>query len=210
DPVEVGSYRHGALLQSQAGARTVSQPSAPDRLSLPMIGLSYASTRADSRLTDSAAPKLLEGAAWKFKPRPTGVEPVRRSASSEPLRRRVRPRVVRALTPVASAGRGRERRVAVRALFGSRRGRGFVSLRRAQPSIPESEKKRAGILVGRLLRACRALGRLLPAISDLLPHDAFPLWSALGSRASPLEAWRANSPNAPSSQVRRGALGSSE
>src|SRR5499427_1727827 len=48
-PVEVGSYRHGALLQSQAGARTVSQPSAPDRLSLPMIGLSYATyTRGQS------------------------------------------------------------------------------------------------------------------------------------------------------------------
>src|SRR5215510_11067319 len=130
---QVRSYRHGALLHSQAGARPVSQPSAPDQGSLPMIGYPMPPTRTDSRLTDSAAPKLLEGAAWKFKPRPTGVEPVRGSAPSEPLSGRVRPRVVRALTPVASAGRGRERRVAVRALFGSRRRRGFVSLRRAQP-----------------------------------------------------------------------------
>jgi len=167
-------------------------------------------TRADSRLTDSAAPKLFKGTPWKFKPRPTGVEPVRGSASSEPLGGRVRPCVVRALTPVASAGRGRERRVALRALFGSRRGRGFVSSRCAQPWIPESEKKRAGILVGGFLRACGALGRLLPAISDLFPHDGFPLWSAPRSWASPLEAWRANSPNAPSPQVRRRALGSSE
>src|SRR5262249_8896253 len=66
----------------------------------------------------------------------------------------------------------------------------------------------ARVLVGGLLRACGALGGFLPAISDLLPHDAFPLWSALRSRASPPGAWRANSPNAPSSQVHRRALGS--
>src|SRR5262249_32655386 len=55
-------------------------------------------------------------------------------AAPEPLRRRIRPRVVRALTPVASAGRGRERgRWALRRLAGSRRGRGFVSPCRAEP-----------------------------------------------------------------------------
>src|SRR5215472_1520185 len=46
---QVRSYRHGALLPSQAGARLVSQPSTPDRGSLPMIGLSYATyTRGQS------------------------------------------------------------------------------------------------------------------------------------------------------------------
>src|SRR5262249_23986484 len=44
--VQVGSYRHGALLQSQAGARPVSQPSAPDRGLLPMIEPSYAALHA--------------------------------------------------------------------------------------------------------------------------------------------------------------------
>src|SRR5262249_14083509 len=38
-------------------------------------------TRADSRLTDSATPKLLEGAARKFKLRLTGVEPVQDQAA---------------------------------------------------------------------------------------------------------------------------------
>src|SRR5215510_12061731 len=51
---QVRSYRHGAPLQSQAGARPVSQPSAPDRGSLPMIGYPMPPTRTDSRLTDSA------------------------------------------------------------------------------------------------------------------------------------------------------------
>src|SRR5262249_56525639 len=107
----------------------VSQPSAPDRRSLPMIELSYAPLHARRVApTDSPAPKLFEGAAWKFKLSARGVG----STGSEPLRRRIGPRVVGALTPV-SAGRGRERgRWALRRLAGGR-GRGFVSPRRAEP-----------------------------------------------------------------------------
>src|SRR5262249_51975879 len=86
-------------------------------------------TRAESRPTDSPAPKLFEGAAWKFKWSARGVG----STGSEPLRRRIGPRVVGALTPV-SAGRGRERgRWTLRRLAGSRRGLGFVSPCRAEP-----------------------------------------------------------------------------
>src|SRR5215469_5534813 len=91
---------------------------------------------------------------------------------SEPLRRGVRARVVRALTPVAELG-GKRRLPPLRALVGSGRGRRFVSLRRIQPRIPESEKKLARVPVGGLLRACRALRGFLPAISDLFLHDGF-------------------------------------
>src|SRR5262249_43492223 len=65
--VQVGSYGHGALLQSQAGARPVSQPSAPDRGSLPMIALSCATLHA-RRVAQLTHPhELFKGAAWKFK-----------------------------------------------------------------------------------------------------------------------------------------------
>jgi len=116
----------------------------------------------------------------------------RGSAGSEPLRRRVRPCVVSALVPVASApvasaGRGRERRrPPLRALVGS--GGGFVSSRRAQPRIPKSEKKLARVLVGGLLGACRTFRRLLPAISDLFPHGGFRPFGR-GAPQAPGRSW---------------------
>src|SRR5262245_18657349 len=73
---QVRSYRHGAPLQSQAGARPVSQPSAPDRGSLPMIGLSYAAyTRGQSPSRLNRA-KIIGRCSLEIQTEPTGVEPV--------------------------------------------------------------------------------------------------------------------------------------
>jgi len=74
--------------------------------SLPMREPSYATLGAESRLTGSSAPKIIRRCSLEIQIEPRGVG----SAGPEPLRRRIRPRVVRAPTPIVSTGVGRERR----------------------------------------------------------------------------------------------------
>src|SRR5215468_1256118 len=58
--VQVRSYRHGALLHAQAGARPVSQPSAPDRGSLPTMELSYATYTHGESLNGLSGSKIIQ------------------------------------------------------------------------------------------------------------------------------------------------------
>src|SRR5262249_24278952 len=88
-------------------------------------------------------------------------------------------------------------------------GRGFVWSRCAQPRIPKPKKKRARLFVGGFLRACGALGRFLPAISDLLPHDIPPLEPA-ARPSSPARSLENEFAGCPSLLRREEALSSSE
>src|SRR5215831_9761657 len=207
---QVRSYRHGAPLQSQAGARPVSQPSAPDRGSLPMIGLSYAAyTRGQSPSRLNRA-KIIGRCSLEIQTEPTGVEPVQ----DQPPPSRSAVVSVRASFGLSrqSRARGVDANDGWRSALSSAAAADADSYRFAALSH-ESRNLRKSARVSLSVASCAraahsaAFCRQYPIFCHM---TLSPFGARLGSRASPLEAWRANSPNAPSSQVRRGALGSSE
>src|SRR5919197_135450 len=103
----------------------------------------------------------------------------RRSSCAEPLSQDRPQPLARTLMP---RGRARVRRAGetwVCAPAGGACVRGLVAVGGVDPPIVKSQEKLSRLLIGGLLRACRAFSRLLPAVSDLFSHHC----------PRPLELW---------------------